>query len=182
MRDKKAAETVARDRERAAADPDHEAANKATLGDALRALIGKRSEEARAGRRSHATAEFYRVKAGHLFRVLETDEGEKPAPLRLARLHAQDVDRYISVRRGEGASENTISKELVTLRAALKIALRAGLWNGNVAAVIPPAFAPEYKPRVRFLTRAELQALLAKPDAGSGRPGRVHRRDIRVPG
>src|SRR5436189_32485 len=40
--------------------------------------------------------------------------------------------------------------------------LRASKWNGNVAAIIPPAFAPEYKPRTRFLTRDELQKLLAE--------------------
>lgn len=72
------------------------------------------------------------------------------------------VDDYISTRRGEGAGEHTISKELVALRASLKIALRRGLWRGIPEAVCPIAFAPEYKPRTRFLSQAELQRLLSK--------------------
>jgi integrase len=48
----------------------------------------------------------------------------------------------------------------VTLRAALKLAVRAGLWLGNPAAVLPVAFAPEYRPRTRFLTPNELSGLL----------------------
>lgn len=61
-----------------------------------------------------------------------------------------------------GGSEGIIHKELVTLRAALKLARRAGLWNGDPAALLPVAFAPEYKPRSRFLTRRELAGLLAE--------------------
>lgn len=160
--DRKAAEAVVRDRERAQVDPDYEASRNATLGGALAALIERREEEANAGRRSKATADFYRVKAGHLVRVLETSPDGERQPFLLSRLRAADVDRYISTRRREGASENTISKELVTLRAALKIALRKGQWQGNIVAVIPTAFAPEYKPRTRFLTESELQKLLAQ--------------------
>jgi hypothetical protein len=144
------AETYAQEREREAANPEQARANKATLGKAVANLIEKRQEEARAGKRSTATAQFYRVKAGHLVRVFERDASGNTVPFRLIKLHARDVDRYISVRRGEGASENTIAKELVTLRAALKLALRSGQWNGNLAAVMPVGFAPEYKPKKRF--------------------------------
>ena len=69
-----------------------------------------------------------------------------------------------SCRRVEGAQESTIAKELVTLRAALKLAVRAGLWLGNPAAVLPVGFSAEYRPRSRFLTRDELQRLLAVLD------------------
>ncbi|MBK6533732.1 MAG: hypothetical protein IPF99_30345 [Deltaproteobacteria bacterium] len=61
-----------------------------------------------------------------------------------------------------GGSEGIIHKELVTLRAALKLARRAGLWNVDPAALLPVAFAPEYKPRSRCLTRRELARLLAE--------------------
>jgi site-specific recombinase XerD len=114
----------------------------------------------RAGKRSTATAQFYRVKAGYLVRVFHRDAAGNTVPFRLIRLHASDVERYISVRRDEGASENTIAKELVTLRAALKLALRSGQWNGNLAAVMPIGFAPEYKPRKRFLSRQEVETLV----------------------
>jgi integrase len=105
---------------------------------------------------------FYLRKAGHLKRVFEMTDDGREMPFGLARLDARDVDDYISRRRREGAHENTIAKELVTLRAALKIAKRRKLWLGDIAAVLPVGFAPEYKPRERFLTPAELQRLLAQ--------------------
>jgi integrase len=160
--DRKAAEAFAQEREREAANPDHATADKAALSAALADLIEKREEEARAGKRSEATARFYRVKAGHLVRVFERDASGNEVPFRLLRLRARDVDRYISVRRKEGAAENTIAKELVTLRAALKLALRSGLWTGNLDAVMPAGFAPEYKPRNRFLTREEIGRLVGQ--------------------
>jgi hypothetical protein len=43
--------------------------------------------------------------------------GVRIAPFHLAKLTARHVDQYISTRRLEGAGENTISKELITLRA-----------------------------------------------------------------
>jgi integrase len=97
-----------------------------------------------------------------LTRVLEHDEHGTFKGFRLASLKARDVDSFISTRRSEGASENTISKEIIALRAALKLARRSGLWRGDPAAVCPIGFAPEYKPRTRFLPPAELQRLLAE--------------------
>jgi integrase len=93
---------------------------------------------------------------------LEHNEHGTFAGFRLAALKARDVDHFISTRRAEGAAENTINKEIIALRAALKLARRAGLWRGDPAAVCPIAFAPEYKPRTRHLSPAELQRLLAE--------------------
>jgi hypothetical protein len=83
-------------------------------------------------------------KAGVLTRILESDERGEYVPLRLARLGADDVDRFIAARRAEWAQlprpakldeegkeirpaqlgrhvkDATIAKELVTLRCALK--------------------------------------------------------------
>ena len=140
--DRRAAELRARQLERDAADPAHAAAAKATLSDALQLLLAQRREQAVAGRRSFETAHFYETKAGHLVRVLETAQDGSYVPFPLAGLQARHVDGYISRRRAEGAHEATIAKELVTLRAALKLAVRAGLWFGNPAAVLPVAFAP----------------------------------------
>ena len=39
---------------------------------------------------------------------------------------------------------DTIHKEIVTLRAACKLAKRRGLWRGDVAATFPVAFGPDY--------------------------------------
>ncbi len=158
--DRKAAEVRAREFERDAADPAHAAAAKASLSDALQLLLTQRREQAAAGRRSFETVRFYETKAGHFVRLLETAEDGSYTPFPLASLQARHVDAYISQRRSEGVREATIAKELVTLRAALKAAVRAGLWFGNPAAVLPIAFAPEYRPRDRFLTPAELTKLL----------------------
>ncbi len=160
--DRKAAESVARQWERDAADPHYAATQAASLSDALQLLLENRSEKAAAGRGSPDTVDFYRKKAGHLVRVLETDEGGAYRPFRLKDLTAALVDSYVSARRKEGSAENSIYKELVTLRAALKLALRKGIWDGNPAAIIPVAFAPEYKPRERALSPEELRKLIAQ--------------------
>ena len=161
-RDRAAADRVARQWERDAADPDHAAARTATLTDALQLLLRLDEEEVKAGRRSADTVEFHRTKAGHLVRVFETDENEQHVPFPLARLRAFDVDGYISRRRSEGAAATTISKELVVLRKSLRLAIRAGLWRGRVDEVIPVAFSPGYEPRKRALTAEELKKLLAE--------------------
>ena len=120
-----------------------------------------------------------------LTRILETDEHGEYAPLLLAQLRPWQVDQYIAQRRSEWAivpreptvaqdgtirtpvragrrvSDHTISKEVVALRAALKLARRAGLWEGDPGAICPHGFAPDYEPRKRFLSRDELCRLLA---------------------
>jgi integrase len=117
-------------------------------------------EQAKAGRKSSSTADFYEGKAGHWSRLLETDPQGKPSPFPLAKLQARDVDSYISTRRNEAVQESTIHKELITLRAALKLAKRAGIWKGDIAEILPVGFAPEYKPRECALAPGELRLLL----------------------
>jgi integrase len=185
QRDKKAARAVLRDEERRATDPNY-ARSHTTLSDALALLIKDRKEGVRAvpPTCAQATVEMYESKAGVLTRVLETNEAGQFAPLPLVRLTAGVVDDYISARRGEWAlppralvldaegkvktearegrhiSDSTIHKELVTLSGALKIALRRGLWSGNLEAIMPSSFSPEYKPRTRRLSVDELESLL----------------------
>src|SRR5438874_8131352 len=65
-------------------------------------------------------------------------------------------------RAGRHVTDHTIAKELVALRAALKLAKRRGIWKGDPAEVLPVGFAPEYKPRNQFLTYDELEALLGE--------------------
>ncbi len=161
-RDRAAAERVARQWERDAADPDHAAARTATLTSALQLLLRLDEEEVAAGRRSPDTVDFHRSKAGHFVRVFETNERGEHVGFSLARLRAFDVDGYISRRRGECAADTTISKELVVLRKSLRLAIRAGLWRGRVDEVIPIAFSPGYEPRKRALTAGELGKLLAE--------------------
>ena len=158
--DKKAAEEIARALERDAANPAQSAANKTSLSDVLQLLLKDREEQARAGRRSADTVEFYRRKSGHLVRVFETTDDGKYVPFLVRDLKAFHVDDFISRRRREGAQDSTIAKELVTLRAALKIAKRRELWFGDVSAICPVAFSPNYKPRTRALLPEELTRLL----------------------
>jgi integrase len=161
-RDRSAAELVARQWERDAADPDHAAARTATLTGALQLLLSRDEEEVRAGRRSPDTTAFHRSKAGHLVRVFEVGKDGAQVPFPLAALRANDVDRYISVRRGEQVADTTIAKELVVLRKSLRLAIRAGAWRGRVEEVIPVAFSPGYEPRKRALPAGELAKLLGE--------------------
>lgn len=149
--DRRAAENVARDLERSAVDPTYRAAHGATLTDAVAALVRQRVEDARAGARSMHTAIMHRVKGGHLIRLL----GD--VPLRM--LTGAHGDEYVSRRRAEHAAPATIHKELTTWRAALKLARRRGVWEGDPAAVVP-TISVEYTPRSRWLTPDDLDRLL----------------------
>ncbi len=161
--DKEAALDVLKAFERRAVNPQRYAQDEATLGIILGRSIAVLAEEARVGRKSEATVQFHRKKAGHLVRLFEA-EGTRPFHLR--ELTARHVDSYISTRRGEGAAENTIGKELVVLRKALKLARNHGLWEGDVNAILPVGFSPAYEPRKRSLTPEDVNSLLAelKPD------------------
>lgn len=154
-RDKRAAESAAREFERIAADPNHPARQTSTVADAVTMLLAHRTEKANAGRGSFVTVQFYREKAGHWLRLLGPE-------WRLSHLTAESVDTFITTRRGEGCSENTLSKELVAMRAALKLMKRAGRWHGDSAAIFPVGFAPEYVPCERALPFPEVVALLQK--------------------
>jgi integrase len=160
--DKAAAEQVARQFERDAADPDHATTSQAKLTDAFALLLNDREAKAKATppKSTMETVRFYRIKAGHWRRILQ-GENESSPPFMLAELSAKHVDQFIEKRRTEGATEHTISKELVTLRAALKLALRAGIWKGQIDRIIPTGFETGYEPKTRFLTYDEMKKLLA---------------------
>lgn len=162
-RDKQAAIVRARQLERDAADPLHARRASATVEQALTLLLERRREEERAGRCAKATVSFYETKAGHWVRVLEGDpEGPAYRPYPLVQFTAGTVDTFISARRAEGAADHTIAKELGAMRVALKLAKRAGLWSGDLGEIFPPAFAPAYVPRQRWLPAGELSRLLAE--------------------
>lgn len=162
--DRAAAEAVARRWERDGADPTIARTRGVTLEQVLTLLVEQREERARAGAGSEDTAQFYAAKSGPLLREIGGDT-------LVASLDAAVVDRYVSTRRAQWAddartrrvSDHTITKELTALRAALKLALRRGLWQGAVDAVIPRAteLSPRYEPRTRHLTPTQAQHLLA---------------------
>jgi integrase len=156
--DRRAAETVVRDWERAAADPDHAAAHGALMREALALVLAASSEKAETGRGSSETTAYYARKVGHLSRIFEPDE----RPFRLAALRPRHVDDYVTQRRREGTSDATIAKELGALGRALRLAKRAGLWRGDIDEIMPPDFGSAYVPRERWLTLDEVQRLLAQ--------------------
>ena len=159
--DPKAAEDIARQWERDAADPDHAAARTASMTSVLEVFLRERQSQVLAERRSQETVNFYQTKAGHLIRFFEQpDEASPRTPFPMKTLRARHIDAYIEQRRVEGAAESTIQKELTTLRAALKLAKRRDLWLGDIDAVMPSGFSPQYKPRERFLSGVELPLLL----------------------
>lgn len=149
--DKRAAEATLREWERRAADPAYAASHETTRDDALRSLMRDRKLKGRAD----GTLDCYRVKAGHLARILSSE-------LRLHQVTARTVDAFVDQRLEEGASRNTIYKELTVVRSALKVAKRRGEFPGDIAAIMPDGFSPEYKPRERYLTAIQAQALLAE--------------------
>jgi integrase len=157
-----AAERIAREWERQAADPDYAAQAKATLSDALELVVERTQSMVKAGKRSDSTVTFYEKKIGHWVRIFEIDSEGNHRPLQLARFRPADVDAFIDQRRDEGAGEHTIHKELVTLRLALKLAKRKGWWKGDIGEFIPVGFSPEYTPRQRHLTESEVKKLVAK--------------------
>ncbi len=161
--DRAAAIEAARRLERAAQTPHDPAAHK-TLGDALTLMLEDRADQAARGKKSPATVRFYEQKAGHLLRVYEYPKGPagEHIPLPLKNLNASKVDEYIEVRRREKAHPNTLAKEIVTLRAALKLARRRGWYPYELDQVMPVGYAPEYRPRTRALAVGELSELLAQ--------------------
>lgn len=156
--DRRAAELVAREFERGAASPTHNAATKTTLRSVLDRLLSDRRSRGKAS----GTVKMYATKAGHWLRIL----GDIP----IARLSAAGVDDYIEQRLKEDTSRNTIGKELTTLRAALKLAKRRGELAVDIDSLMPIGWSNDYKPRDTYVRSPEdLQKLVAEllPDRGA---------------
>lgn len=151
--DKKAAEQVAKRLELEGASSTKTKARKTTLQDAVDLLLKTKREQVAAKTRSQETLVFYEEKSRNLLAVLGST-------FRLSSLAASDADRFVSVRRTQGVTEHTIKKELTCLRVALKLAKRAGSWLGDVDAIFPVAFSPQYKPRSRVLSPDDLNRFL----------------------
>ncbi|MBI5499791.1 MAG: site-specific integrase [Deltaproteobacteria bacterium] len=96
---------------------------------------------------------MHKVKAGHLIRLLGGNHNVNSLKL-------DDVAAYIDTRKVEGACTNTIAKELITLRAALRVARKRGVYDGHPEDLIPTGFSPHYVPRKRWLSPAEFEKLL----------------------
>ncbi len=150
-KDKAVARARYKELERTEADPLYRTANETPLSVAILDFLASRSRKGCVA----DTVAFYETKTAHLARVL----GEE---LRLSRLDAAAVDRYIDVRLGEHASRNTIGKELGALRGLLKVARRAGKFLTGVDTVMPAEWSNDYQPRERALTSEEVRRLVAE--------------------
>lgn len=153
--DEVAATEYLRQREREARNPDAAAQAQATLKHAFTLLIVNREELANATTKkgSKATVGFYQQKARVWYRIHSKE-------YLLKNITPSMVDTFISKRRGEGVSDGSIHKELVTLRAGLKLARRAGIWVGDPAAILPVGFSDGYEPRQRWIKPDELPLIL----------------------
>ncbi len=179
--DRKAAEARAIELERIAADPDGAAQEAATLRDAFGLLIRDREGRVKAGKGSEETVKFYRKKAHSLLTVVaEVLRRRADAPVYLRECTAALVDDVIAQRRDDGVKENTIAKELTTWRTTMRLAKRRSLWKGDLDAVFPVGFSPNYEPRGRWVSPEELVKLyhaMVRPTlyrGGSEGPERGH--------
>lgn len=145
-----AAVAVANDLERRAADPSYAAAAATSLEGAVVAYIA----DLRRRKRAAATLKIAAEKSGHFLRIW----GRELPLVHLS--NGQLVLKYIDQRQREGVIDFTIKKELGHLSQALRIAKHAGTFPFDVDAVFPPFFVGKHKPRSRFATPLELQALV----------------------
>lgn len=99
------------------------------------------------------TSKSYEQEALHLVRLLGDSD--------VNNLSRDGLVQYISTRKSEGAHPNTVHKELVVLRLALKQARNRGLFRGDISAVVPVIKSP-YKPKTRWLTVDEFDRLMAQ--------------------
>lgn len=136
--------------ERAIADPAYAAAHQEKVSDAVDAF----NAELKRAKRAEGTIDFYSRRLGHIERVFGSDAT-------LSTVHADSVSDYVDTRVEEGASPQTIKKELATLFQVLGLAKHRGRYNLDPRDVMPRKFDGAYVPRTRFLTRDEVTRLLA---------------------
>lgn len=145
-RDREAARTVLRDRERLASDPARMAERLTPLDTECRRFLDARTALGK-------PTDFYELKLGHWCRLL----GDK---LPIGQVGPEAFDMFVSQRRGEGASDHTISKEVGCMLRVLRVSKRSGVYAGELGVLRPMGLSPRYVPRTRALDVRELAALL----------------------
>ncbi len=118
-----------------------------TVAAALEYLISKGCNDV-----ASATLGMYATKAGHLLRLLGV--------VQVRALTIESVQDYIETRRAEGAHPETIRKELVVFRQALRLAAERHFLSVDPRSLFP-RFRVRYVPRERYLTLEEASALIA---------------------
>jgi integrase len=170
------------------ADPSATVRRAAKLGDAWELHEKDRKALVAAGKRSKASLEFYEMVArawllyagrrlDKVSDAIRDDDLDKARKLKLrdlgGKMALEDFDRafrdaFVTHRRAQGISENTIAKNLIEMRAALYLAKVAGKWAGDLDLVFP-RFETNYRPKRVTMTHDEARRLLAHFD-GRGQP------------
>jgi integrase len=145
-RDREAARGVLRDRERLASDPARMAERLMPLDSECRRFLDARTELGKA-------TDFYELKLGHWCRLLGDE-------LPIGQVGPEAFDLFVSQRRGEGASDHTISKEVGCMLRVLRLSKRSGVYAGELAVLRPMGLSAGYVPRTRVLSSHELASLL----------------------
>lgn len=101
------------------------------------------------------TIEFYEKKSGVLVRILGPD-------LLLSEITPETIRDYITARTNEGVKGTAISKELTALSMAVKLAYKDEVECRLIRDLKPEDFISKYVPRKRWLTRAEVKAVMAE--------------------
>ncbi len=141
-RNRRTAQVVAEGRERRAADPTYRTGT-TTLEKAIHSFMTQHAALKAAG-----TRHMYDVKTRQLARIM----GKQRL---LGDIDAQMVDSYTATRMEEGASKNTIGKELTALRGVLKLARRHKLYPYPLDEVMPERWEIDAEPRKRWCTAEE---------------------------
>jgi integrase len=142
--------------ERETAEPAYAASRRTTIDEMItHVLEDRRRARGKLGATlSEHTLEIYRVKLGHVARVLGWSTG-------IADITYDAVGCFVTKRESEGASQHTIHKELKALRFALRLEAERGAYIGNVDHVTRTRrFAEGYVPRKRHLVWEEIGRLI----------------------
>ncbi len=145
--DRKAAGLVLKRWERERADPQHHAANQATIASAAKRFLGELGDE----NLSAGSINMYECKVRHVVRIL--------GDVRLVEFEYAHSKRFVDQRELDGAHSHTVHRELTALRRILKSAARAGEFTKQPQSVLPK-YAAGYVPRKRYLSCFEFGAVL----------------------
>jgi len=148
-RDYEAAVIAYGELERASASQDHARAEETTLERCVNDYL---ADLVRRGR-SKATIAIAQQKTGHLLRLWGKH-------FRMGRITARLVNEYVDARIREGVKRFTVKKELGHLGQVLVLARYHRLFHMAVELILPPFFSGGHKPKTRWPTPAELEAVL----------------------
>jgi integrase len=170
--------------ERDCADPTSRARRAARLQDAFDLLVKDRKALVAAGKRSEDSMPFFDFvsKSWFLFagRLIDgTSEETKDKELTKEQRHAlvekgkrmalmdfdlKFVEDFIAHRRENSITENTIAKARMVAKSALRLATRAGIFDGDLDVLFPPGFETCYEPRRVRWTHEEAARVMSRFD------------------